>query len=321
MNTSTQKKMQEMGQFEIGEDDTKTDIFVGTGPLDSEPNGNNNISLQSRNSNINSGQQNTPPPTTWYGRIFACFQTASLQEFFDVDTVDIKLRIISSVRHCNNPDIFRESILYREGTRPDLYGPVWVFMTLVLFLAATSNTSKYLHTDAIEEFEYDISHLVHAFTVLLFYTFGLPFLIYMMLQCVGVSGVPSASVNSNDNVNPIPPLSLIDYVCIYGYSLVPYLPMTVLCLVPSVMLEWMFLLTATGMSLLLVLRNLVGPIMRQNSQWLGPVTMFLISCHFIFCLVLKFTFYHRKFLSGGSSKESPHDTDDGNFLTDDEYLE
>jgi len=326
MNNNSANFPGQMDQFEIGGHDGNTNAFVGSGPLDSGNSFQNNTSTNINNN----GQLNSPPPTTWYGRFFACFHMDSLQQYFDVDTVDVKERIVSSILHANQPDLFRESILHRDGGKgPDLYGPVWLCMTLVLFLAITGNTSKYLHTNSMsmtEEFEYDISHLFHALWVLVFYTFVLPVLLYIMLRCVGVGITTSngvgESISPGDVNGGSRPLSLIDLVCIYGYSLVSYIPATILCMLPSVMLEWMILIAATCVSLLLVLRNVMGPIVRSGSgsQWVGPVTMCLIGCHFIFLLVLKLVFYHHKFSkakSGGNS--SNYDGDDGVIATDDAF--
>ena len=240
---------------------------------------------------------NNNAPTTWYQKIVSCFQISTMQQYFNVDTVDVKNRIIGSILHANKADYFRDQILSDgEHRKPDLYGPVWVTMTLVFFLAVTSNTSKYLHTDSMEEFEYDRGHLTRAFSVLTFYTFALPALLFVMMRFISVE------------------ISLGELVCIYGYSLVPFVPTTILCLVPSVFFEWMFLIFATVMSLMLVARNIAGPVMRKSAQWGGPIVMCIIGCHFVFYLVLKILFYRHRF---HGDKKSGNDGGNDAIIEDD----
>jgi hypothetical protein len=275
-----------MEQFQIDDDSTSFEP-VGM-PY---PNHNNSSMNQNQTPSFQNGAGAPAPinnaPTTWYQKIISCFQISTFQQYFDVSTVDVKNRIIASVFHANKPDYFRDHVLSNGETRkPDLYGPVWITMTLVFFLAVTSNTAKYLKTDSMQDFEYDIGHLTRAFSVLTFFTFALPGLLSVMFHFIGVE------------------LSLVDLVCIYGYSLTPYIPTTILCLVPSVFLEWMFLIIATVMSLMLVVRNVTGPVMRNAANWGGPVIMSILAAHFVFHLILKLMFYKHLFHGGSSSNSN-----------------
>ena len=281
-------------QFEIGNDDTSF-APVGlpaptlSGAMETAPSFQNSTPTQAPNA-----------PTTWYEKLVACFSISSLQQHFDIDTNDVKSRVIGAVVHANKPNYFREQVLTNgENKKADLYGPVWITMTLVFFIAVTGNTSKYLHTD-LDDFEYDIGHLSRAFSILMFYTFALPTLLFVMMQCI--------------NIN----IDLVEMIAIYGYSLVPYVPTTIFCMVPSVMLEWIFLAIATMMSLSLVMRNIAGPIMANAAQWGGPISMCILGCHFIFFLVLKITFYRHKFHGKNSNGSDDIDeADDGVVAADD----
>ena len=142
----------------------------------------------------------------------------------------------------------------------------------------------YLHRDDVAEFESDINHLVHAMPVLYAYTFGIPAALFVVLRCVAI------------------PFPLMELVCLYGYSLVPYAPTLLLCLIPVNFLEWIFLLAATGMSCLLVLRNVSTPILSSDVglSKAPALVMFVVACHLVFVLVLKFAFFHHRFNSGSS---------------------
>jgi hypothetical protein len=92
-------------------------------------------------------------------------------------------------------------------------------------------------------------------------------------------------------------------------------------MLPFVLFEWLFLALATVWSGLLVLRNVAGPLIRSgNTQWSGPLCMFIMACPFIFCIVVKFQFYKRQVIhsNGGGGdddddKASMDETDDGNI--------
>ena len=267
----------------------------------------------------------------------------SLSPYFDIDTSDIVLRIKSSIRYCNVVDGFRNEVLYSDnaavlsarssaggggggggsgdntggdstignttpgggggGKGPDLYGPTWITMTLVFFLAVTSNMSLYFHHKnkksimdevdeggmaAEEEWDYDINQLLHATWILYSFSFLLPMVVYLIFRLMNVIS-----------------FSIVDLICLYGYSLVPYLPSTWICTFPVSWLQWLVLCVSTVISGLLVLRNVTGPIMESSvgggggggggmggQGKSGGLIMAVIGCHFIFFLVLKLGFYH-----------------------------
>ncbi|KAL9182462.1 hypothetical protein ACHAXT_013114 [Thalassiosira profunda] len=261
----------------------------------------------------------------------------ALRPYFDVDTADVWVRMKGSLRYVLVADGFRNEVLYSDnamrlayretgnageegegagsadassagesapsaygtasssaGKGADLYGPIWITWTLVFFVAVTSNISMYLHhktktsivdeggTAAEEEFEYSVDQLLHATWILYTFSVGLPTLLYFVLRLAGVNG-----------------LGLADLVCLYGYSLVPFLPVTWLCIVPLNWLKWIFLAISTALSGLLVLRNTAGPILESTGGGGGgvgakggPLIMCLLGCHVVFFLVLKLVFYH-----------------------------
>lgn len=267
--------------------------------------------------NYNNTNESNP---SWYNRFISCFQISSLTSYFDVDTIDVKDRIEGSILHCNKPFYFRQNILHRNGRAPDLYGPVWICMTLVFFLAVTSNTSKYLKTDSADV-EYDITHLASAFSILVFFTFVIPSFLYILFKCAVIStvsqeqGVSSPSATTeNATTTTTATATLVELISIYGYSLVPYIPATILCLVPSIMLEWVILIAATILSLLLVLRNIMGSIfMQEQRSKAASVSLLLCFCHVVLCFIFKFKFYHHRYhgSNDGSHSRRIGDDDDG----------
>ena len=182
-----------------------------------------------------------------------------------------------------------------EGKGPDLYGPTWITMTLVFFLAVTSNMSLYFHHTgkqqslvdeggiaAEEEWDYDINQLLHATWILYSYSFGLPIGLYLIFRLMGIIS-----------------FSVVDLICLYGYSLVAYIPTTWICVAPVSWLQWLSLCISTVISGMLVLRNVTGPILESGGGGggmgqgkSGGLIMAVIGCHFVFFLVMKLAFYH-----------------------------
>ena len=181
------------------------------------------------------------------------------------------------------------------GKGPDLYGPTWITMTLVFFLAVTSNMSLYFHHSsgkskslvdeggaaAEEEWDYDINQLLHATWILYSFSFLLPIGLYLMFRLMGILS-----------------FSVVDLICLYGYSLVAYIPTTWICVAPISWLQWLSLCISTIISGMLVLRNVTGPILESSGDGgggqgkSGGLIMAVIGCHFIFFLVMKLAFYH-----------------------------
>ena len=96
---------------------------------------------------------NTPSSTTFSGNmdnnsgggggsgmsipVPKCCSFETYAQYFNVDTDDIVNRVVGAIKFANIPDHFRNTILNQEGKGPDLYGPTWITMTLVFFVAVS----------------------------------------------------------------------------------------------------------------------------------------------------------------------------------------
>ena len=141
-----------------------------------------------------------------------------------------------------------------------------------------NSTSTDSSTVAEEEFDYDINHLLHAASICCGFAFLLPVILWMTTSCC-------MSMNA---------LTLAEWVCLYGYSLVPYLPVAIICIIPFGIVSWVFLAAATAVSCLLVVRNVAHPMLASDvgQAKAPPVILIILGTHVIFFLFLKFTFYH-----------------------------
>jgi len=101
-----------------------------------------------------------------------------------------------------------------NGAGPDFYGPLWTTTTLVFALAACGNFGAYLSSESWSTLTYNFAKLSVAAFVLYGYML-LPILVWMFSKY--------ATKES---------MSLSKLACLYGYSLVPFIPAALLCIIP-----------------------------------------------------------------------------------------
>jgi len=275
-----------------------------TGTMDQNAGYSNN-----NNGNNNNNNRNTPQePASIFsirGMSQMCCKTDQAVALFNVDSVDIYLRLKAAILQFHQPDQFRTSVIgdlaaqraadagqlpaeqaanvpVTDRKGPDLYGPFWLSMTLMFVLGITANLSDYLHhkrrSNPDEEFEYDINHLLHALWIVFTYSFAVPTVFWLTCQCLGMSGIPWAM-----------------WVCCYGYSMTSVLlGALVAWWLPYELWHWIVLAVAAAASGLLIVRNLSTPLLAQdaaNHAKAAPVLLAILGAHVIYLLVLKITFY------------------------------
>jgi hypothetical protein len=97
-------------------------------------------------------RQMQPPqalaPTSWWGSCMMCISLDSYRAYFDIDADDIVLRMKSALLDFYKPDYFRNEVIgaQKSGSLkgPDLYGPFWITMTLIFFVAVRRSTLDFV---------------------------------------------------------------------------------------------------------------------------------------------------------------------------------
>ena len=92
-------------------------------------------------------------PTSYWGMCMSCFRLETYQAYFDIDTVDVRQRMVAAMTHFHQPQFFRDQVVGADPSAsggpadggsgsisgalkgPDLYGPLWITMTLIFFVA------------------------------------------------------------------------------------------------------------------------------------------------------------------------------------------
>jgi hypothetical protein len=156
--------------------------------------------------------------------------------YFDVSSATVLDRIKNGCSP-HKADLFGGS----ADAPPDLYGAVWISLTLVFLIGATSNLNSYFaHDSSKEPWERDYRLLTFASTMVVAYTFAVPLLIWASSLYVGVDPRPS----------------LTKMVGIYGYSMFNFIPASLLCVIPLGGVQWVVVLAAGALSGVVLLRNL-----------------------------------------------------------------
>merc|ERR1719277_1937924 len=164
------------------------------------------------------------------------------QEFFDVSSDEVIKRLQLSVAPFGTKPSGGGINEFRA--RPDFYGPFWIATTGVLFFAATGNFARWMSTDEeTEVFKPDFGLV--SFGAMLLY--GCLLAVPMVTRAaIYLTGSDSSTVNFRQ------------MICVYGYSLAPILPVSVVCLVPWEWLRWLAVIGGFAASVAFMQSNLLA---------------------------------------------------------------
>ncbi len=157
------------------------------------------------------------------------------QPLFDVDTLQVLNRIKGSI--LPRP---RGAFLDLVSSNPDLYGPFWIATTLIFSMAMTGNLASYYAFEpsaATPHWTYNFNQLTVAGSVIYSYVSVLPLLCWALLRYYEATR------------------RLVDVLCIYGYTLSVFVPISVLCVLPSDLLRWALVLAGGAISAVFLLSN------------------------------------------------------------------
>ncbi|KAJ8964023.1 hypothetical protein NQ314_005163 [Rhamnusium bicolor] len=201
------------------------------------------------------------------------------QKFFDVDTRDVMERIIASV----TPK-WDNSLKHHLRTKPDLYGPFWISVTLIFTIAISGNIANYLqNADTQYHWKYDFHLVSYAATTICLYVTLIPFTLWGLLKW-------SSQVNDveglEENITP----GAIELICIYGYSLFIYIPVSILWSIQINLLQWILVLVGAFISGSVLILTLM-PALRLSKRKL-LLTIGIISCHLLLAAGFMLYFFH-----------------------------
>ena len=200
------------------------------------------------------------------------------KQYFKITTKDIQNRIISSLKPINN-SFYEEAI-----NKPDLYGPFWIYTTLIFSIAAGGSLSKYFNDISTENFFQKFVPIAGSLIYII--GFGLPLLLYFGTRIFG---------------EKIPYFTI---VCIYGYSFTCFIPVMLICSCGVGFIQWIFLLYGSINSTMFVVINFWKELQKYEQKKKFGLLGLIIVVQFVLLLVLKLYFFDN-FSTSDSTKNNP----------------
>lgn len=203
-----------------------------------------------------------------------CWNIAYYRPYFEVTTSQILSRLWKPFWPPSGGSFYRDVC-----QKVELYGPSWVCTTLILLMGMTGNLASYIHfvnnQSEDKEWAYDMFQVTFACLLIYGYSIFVPLFLWMLSRCMG------------SNIQFLPLLSLI------AYSMVPFVPVAVLCIIPVELVRWTIVFTAAGFSLWFVLANMMTQWREElgQSRWMIPGVL-VAGTHFLLALTLKLGFFH-----------------------------
>jgi len=205
------------------------------------------------------------------------FSILYYRQFFDVDTDDVKGRVMKSIMPMS--DGFLEAV----APNPDLYGPFWISATLIFAVGAAGNFASWLSHDVTElegglpvGWSYDFRKITQGAVMIWGYISLVPLGLYFFLWFYADSTI-----------------DLLLLVCLWGYSLSIFIPTAVLCILNSELLRWLFVLAACGSSGSVIVANLQGRLQDRlpEGNKAKIVLAVLVGIHVLISFAFKVYFF------------------------------
>lgn len=200
------------------------------------------------------------------------------QKFFDVDTSDVIERIMASI----TPK-WDNSLKHHLRSKPDLYGPFWISVTLIFTIAIGGNIANYLqHANSPYHWRYDFHLVSYAATAIFLYVTLVPFLLWALLKW----SVHVQDVEGLDELSP----GILELICVYGYSLFIYIPVSILWSIQINILQWTLLAFGTFISGSVLLLTLMPALRFSEKKCL--LIILIVSCHLVLSAGFMLYFFH-----------------------------
>ena len=187
-----------------------------------------------------------------------------IRPYFKVTFNDIKDRVKRSFIPIKN------DFLDIAEKNPDLYGPFWIYTTLIYVIAAGGALSYYFTNSANNYFQMFVPV---AGSILYSFGFGFPFALWLCMKIFKVE------------------MKYISLICLYGYSLCCLIPVLILCSTGFGWIQWLCLTYGIANSTVFVLINLWNLIKELEQKNRYIFLGIFGGGQFILFLILKFYFF------------------------------
>ncbi|CAF1149018.1 unnamed protein product [Adineta steineri] len=211
------------------------------------------------------------------------WQIEYYQKYFQIDTQQILERLVASVTPQPNKSYFNSTI--RQN--PDLYGPFWVCITFIVTVAIGGNILTYFRTPD-SEFQIDFSKITLSAILICFYWWLMPTCIYFFFRW---------------HLQRIEYI-FIELLCIYGYSLTIFIPVSILWMIPITWLQWLLTILSSLISGS-VLIVAFWPTINADPKRFNAISMLIILfAHLVMAISIMLVFFHISDTNINEKKES-----------------
>jgi len=210
-------------------------------------------------------QTNAPKRRGWI------FSASFYQQWFDVDTEDVQERIWNAIAMPYKGNFFE---VVKEN--PDLYVPIWGSATLVFLTALGSAWGRY-NTHKSAGWTFDASSVSLSAALIYGYVFIWSLMVHLTLTCY--AGVEN--------------LHVADVWCLYGYSILVFVPVCILATVPVELFRWIFTGVCAALSTLFLMTNVRQRVLTSTKGTAFAVSFISVigAANVVFALVLKLFFF------------------------------
>ena len=192
----------------------------------------------------------------------------SFGKYFNVEVSDIKQKLKGSLIPFNKS--FYESI----EINADLYGPFWIFTTIIFLIALIGNFSSYVHAEDKTKFFYDYNHVPHAIFIIYGFGFGAPIVLWIIMKFIFRIDI-----------------DLLTNLCIYGYSYTILIPILLVCIIPFKLVATLALLYFLIHSCTFLFHNMYLVIQQRAQKSKYVVLGLLGGIQLLLFFFLKFYFF------------------------------
>ena len=241
----------------------------------------NNINNNDNNNQIQTSSEKFNK--TFVDKFFCCLTI--FKKYFQITSDDFIFRFINSFIPFNN------KFVNLIKNNPDLYGPIWIYTSLILLISSTGSLTRTLQGNNNKNFFQEFIPI--AGIIIYSVGFGVPILIAFLMKIFGNS------------------LGIVHVICTYGYSFSIFLPISIICVIQVDPLQWIVLFYAVFSSTSLLVVNyykLMGEF-SKNKKYLiiGIVLLAQIGLLLFFKL-----YFFKKFTDEVLVENIENDTINGN---------
>ena len=200
---------------------------------------------------------------SWIDRYLCCFNW--LKRYFQINSKDFLNRVVRSIIPFNSK--FYDLI----STNPDFYGPFWIYTCFVILVSSCGALTRTIQ--GIRDSNFYQEFIPIAAILIYFIGFGVPILIALLSKIFG----------GKINIAPV--------ICVFGYSYTIFLPITIICVIPSQILHWIFLSYAILSSSSLIIMSISKTISDISKGKKIAIIVIIIIFQLVIFGVLKFYFF------------------------------